>query len=145
MVFNRRFSLNKLYRISNSSNNIIKSNYRYRENFKNKFSFDKRFNESKNILKKYPDRIPVIVEKNQNNNINDIDKNKYLVPNDLTVGQFIYVIRKRIKLSPEKAIFIFVGDNVLPANTSLMSTIYDFYKDEDGFLYITYSGENTFG
>lgn len=145
MVFNRRFSLNKLYRISNSSNNIIKSNNRYRENFKNKFSFDKRYNESKNILKKYPDRIPVIVEKNQNNNINDIDKNKYLVPNDLTVGQFIYVIRKRIKLSPEKAIFIFVGDNVLPANTSLMSTIYDFYKDEDGFLYITYSGENTFG
>jgi hypothetical protein len=29
------------------------------------------------------------------------------------VGQFVYVIRKRIKLSPEKAIFIFVK-NVLP-------------------------------
>ena len=26
-----------------------------------------------------------------------------------------------------------------------MSTIYDDYKDEDGFLYMTYSGENTFG
>jgi len=35
------------------------------------------------------------------------------VPADLTVGQFVYVIRKRIKLSPEKAIFIFVN-NVLP-------------------------------
>ena len=35
------------------------------------------------------------------------------MPADLTVGQFVYVIRKRIKLSPEKAIFIFV-DNVLP-------------------------------
>lgn len=29
------------------------------------------------------------------------------------MGQFVYVIRKRIKLSPEKAIFIFVK-NVLP-------------------------------
>lgn len=29
------------------------------------------------------------------------------------MGQFVYVIRKRIKLSAEKAIFIFV-DNVLP-------------------------------
>ena len=38
---------------------------------------------------------------------------RYLVPADLTVGQFVYVIRKRIKLSPEKAIFIFVN-NVLP-------------------------------
>lgn len=38
---------------------------------------------------------------------------RYLVPADLTVGQFVYVIRKRIKLSSEKAIFIFVK-NVLP-------------------------------
>jgi len=29
------------------------------------------------------------------------------------VGQFVYVIRKRIKVSPEKAIFMFVK-NVLP-------------------------------
>jgi hypothetical protein len=46
-----------------------------------------------------------------NNNITTITR--YLVPSDLTVGQFVYVIRKRIKLSPEKAIFIFVK-NVLP-------------------------------
>lgn len=38
---------------------------------------------------------------------------RYLVPADLTVGQFVYVIRKRIRVSPEKAIFMFVK-NVLP-------------------------------
>lgn len=84
-----------------------------------------------------------------------IDKKKYLVPSDLTVGQFCYVIRKRIKLAPEKAIFIFVNE-VLPPTAALMSSIYDEHKDEDGFLYITYTpflsmlmssyaGENTFG
>jgi len=26
-----------------------------------------------------------------------------------------------------------------------MSSIYEDHKDEDGFLYVTYSGENTFG
>jgi len=26
-----------------------------------------------------------------------------------------------------------------------MSSVYEDHKDEDGFLYITYSGENTFG
>jgi GABA(A) receptor-associated protein len=34
------------------------------------------------------------------------------VPADLTVGQFIYVIRKRVKLDPDKAIFIFVNDTI---------------------------------
>lgn len=58
------------------------------------------------------------------------------MPADLTVGQFVYVIRKRIKLSPEKAIFIFV-DEVLPPTAALMSSIYEEHKDEDGFLYIT--------
>nr|ACR37481.1 unknown [Zea mays] len=28
---------------------------------------------------------------------------------------------------------------------ALMSAIYEENKDEDGFLYMTYSGENTFG
>lgn len=56
-------------------------------------------------------------------------------------GQFVYVIRKRIKLEPEKAIFIYV-DEVLPPTAALMSSIYEEFKDEDGFLYVTYSGEN---
>ena len=78
----------------------------------------------------------VICEKVEKSDIATIDKKKYLVPSDLTVGQFVYVIRKRIKLSPEKAIFIFV-DEVLPPTAALMSSIYEEHKDEDGFLYIT--------
>jgi GABA(A) receptor-associated protein len=74
----------------------------------------------------------------------DIDKKKYLVPTDLTCGQFVYVIRKRLKLPPEQAIHLFVNGK-LPATGSLMNTLYEENKDEDGFLYITYSGENTFG
>lgn len=38
---------------------------------------------------------------------------RYLVPADLSVGQFVYVVRKRIKLSAEKAIFVFI-ENTLP-------------------------------
>ena len=64
--------------------------------FKEKFSFEKRKEESARIKTKYPDRIPIIVEKNKDSDIEDIDKEKYLVPNDLTLGQFIFVIRKRM-------------------------------------------------
>lgn len=61
-----------------------------------------------------------------------------------SAAQFVYVIRKRLSLPAEKAIFLFVGKS-LPRTAALMSEVYDKHKDEDGFLYLTYSGENTFG
>jgi len=112
--------------------------------FKKSYSIKKRKNEAVNIKKKYPGRIPVIVEKAKYSDIENIDKHKFLVPKDLTMGQFVYVIRKRIKLSPEKAIFLFVN-NKLPPVTALMSSVYHEDKDDDQFLYVKYSGENTFG
>ena len=114
--------------------------------YKKEFSFDKRKEESGKILNRYPDRIPIIVEKGQkkSKDIGDIDKKKYLVPCDLTVGQFQYVIRKRIKLSAQKALFIFVNDK-LPTTSQLIKDLYENEKDKDGFLYIKYAGENTFG
>lgn len=74
----------------------------------------------------------------------DMEKKKFLVPEDLTVGQFVYIIGKRLHLSPGQALFIFVG-NTLPPITTLMAHIYKDHKDEDGFLYVHYSGEKTFG
>uniref|UniRef100_A0A1J3D664 Autophagy-related protein n=1 Tax=Noccaea caerulescens TaxID=107243 RepID=A0A1J3D664_NOCCA len=115
-----------------------------KSSFKQDHDSEKRKAEALRIREKYPDRVPVIVEKAEQSDVPNIDKKKYLVPADLTVGQFVYVIRKRVQLSAEKAIFIFV-DNVLPPAGAMMSSIYDEKKDEDGFLYVTYSGENTFG
>eukprot|EP01113_Clastostelium_recurvatum_P044283 TRINITY_DN745_c0_g1_i3.p1 TRINITY_DN745_c0_g1~~TRINITY_DN745_c0_g1_i3.p1 ORF type:complete len:123 (-),score=24.78 TRINITY_DN745_c0_g1_i3:118-486(-) len=108
------------------------------------YLLDKRKEVADRIKSKYSDRIPVIVEKAPKSDVPDIDKKKYLVPSDITVGKFVYEIRKHMKLSPEKAIFLFVN-NTIPPTAALMSQIYERYKDEDGFLYITYSGENTFG
>ena len=114
--------------------------------FKQTHSFEERFNETQRIMEKYPDRIPVICEraKNAAKECPDIDKHKYLVPNDLTIGQFVYVIRKRLKLPPEKAIFIFIN-GMIPPSSFLIFNIYDCYKDSDGYLYVNYTFENTFG
>ncbi len=112
--------------------------------FKQEHSFEERRSESDRIRSKYPDRIPVICERSEKSPVADIDKKKYLVPADLTIGQFVYVIRKRLKLPAEQAIFLFIN-GVIPPTASLLNQIYEEHKDEDGFLYITYSGENTFG
>ena len=77
--------------------------------FKNKHSYEKRFHESKNIKDKYPDRIPVIVGKCYKSKIPDIDKCKYLIPKDMTIGNFIFVIRKRINIEPSQALFIMIN------------------------------------
>jgi len=114
------------------------------QKFKEQHAFEKRKAEAARIRAKYPDRIPVISEKSDKSDIPDIDKKKYLVPADLTMGQFLYVIRKRIRLPPDQAIFIFVN-NTLPPAAALMSQIYKEHADQDGFLYVTYSGESTFG
>lgn len=115
-----------------------------KQSFKQMYSFEMRSGEAKRIKEKYPDRFPVIVEPSQNGDIPDIDKHKFLVPGDLTFGQFQYIIRKRIKLSPEKAMFMFV-ENTIPPTAKLMSSIYEQHACECGFLFLNYSGENTFG
>ena len=99
--------------------------------------------ESTRILQKYFDRVPVLV-KPGNKNTPDIDKFKYLVPNNLTIGEFINVIRKRIKLGPEKAMFVFIN-GVLPPTGSTIFSIYQENSEEDKFLYMIYTLENTFG
>ena len=115
-----------------------------RQKYIHMFSFEKRLEESKRILTKYPDRVPIICER-VNKSVPELDKRKYLVPNDLTIGSFMLVIRKRMSLSPEKSIYLFVNDTVLVPIAKPLKVIYEEHKSKDGFLYISYGGENTFG
>ncbi|EEC05413.1 gamma-aminobutyric acid receptor associated protein, putative, partial [Ixodes scapularis] len=89
-----------------------------------------------------PALLQVIVERAPNSHVPSIDKQKFLVPSDITVAQFMWIVRKRIHLSPEKALFVFVG-RLMPHLS--MGDLYGTYRDEDGVLYLGYSGENTFG
>ena len=97
-------------------------------------------------MAKYPGKIPIICERDPRSlDIPDIDKKKYLVPSDLLISNFMCVIRSRLKLSREKAIYLFINNTILPASCELLTTLYTEYADDDGFLYIKYAGENTFG
>lgn len=105
--------------------------------------FNDRKYESSRMVEKYPDRVPCIIE-----HIDPkvrLDKSKYLVPVDLTVGQFIYVIRKRININDVEALFMFTATNVIPPTSCLMGKLHEDFKDEDGFLYLKVGPENVFG
>lgn len=114
--------------------------------FKNTISFEDRKNQSEKILEKHDNKKVPIVSEICENNKNDIslDKHKFLVPSEITLAQFICVIRKRIKINPEDALFIYFN-NVLPISSDTLGNIYRCHKDLDGFLYATIALENTFG
>lgn len=113
--------------------------------YKSQHTFESRLEESTRIKEKFPGRIPVIVERCKvTSNIPDIDKKKFLVPSDLSVSQFIFIIRKRIQLPSEMALFLFVNQT-LPTTSTLIRELYEEHQNPDGFLYMEYSGENTFG
>jgi len=106
----------------------------------------KRRIESEKIKEKYPERVPIICEKDPKSKIAEIDKNKFLVPSDITVSQFSFIIRKRLKIDKASALFLLVnGKNSITGDASLKE-IYEKYKDvEDGFLYISYTGDLMWG
>jgi GABA(A) receptor-associated protein len=112
--------------------------------YKDKYSFNERIQESTRIMCKYSSYIPIIVEKHNKSNLNDITKKKFLVPSEFILGQFIHVLRKKINLSPNISMFVFIN-NKIPCISETISTIYEENKDKDGFLYVTYCGMETFG
>ena len=102
---------------------------RYRE----KYSLEQRRAESKNVKKKYPDRIPLIVSKDPDSDLSNIDKEKYLVPSDFTVAQLLTIIRQRTTIGPEKSINLFVIDynntKILAPTSSNIGSLYTQYVD----------------
>ena len=107
-------------------------------------TFENRKQESERVKGKYVNRIPIIILKDKRSTMADIDKNKFLVPKDMTITQFMYIVRKRINIKPEEALFVLVNGGLINGN-KLMGDIYEIKKNDDGFLYMTYTSENTFG
>lgn len=108
---------------------------------------EKRKSESARIRQKYPDRLPVIVEvhRKEANSIT-LDKKKYLVPDNMTIGEFNYVLCKRqAKHDATKALFMFTENQSLLCTEDMLKTIYNKEKNEDGFLYFVVTREETFG
>jgi len=104
---------------------------------------------SARIRAKYPGRVPIYIDPAPNSKVPVIDKRKFLVPRDFTMGQMIFTIRKRMELSSSQAIFVYImqkGKQELLAQTSsTMGEIYDQYHEDDGMVYLQYASENAFG
>lgn len=95
------------------------------------------------IKEKYPNHIPIVV---RGRGDIKLQKNKFLVGGEITLGQFLMILRRKIGvLKQSDAVFLFVN-NSLPPSSMYLSSIYANQKDIDtNMLFITVSKENTFG
>ena len=128
---------------------------------------NKTFEENKyysnRLTYKYPDRIPVVIEKNEHI---ALENYKYLLPKNITIGQFMSIIRTKMNIASKQALFMFVKSYnspkesynspkesynspkesyVLVPMSETIENIYNIHKNGDGFLYIKFGIENTFG
>ncbi|XP_065072178.1 microtubule-associated proteins 1A/1B light chain 3A-like [Rhopilema esculentum] len=114
--------------------------------FKDKKTFHARKKDSEAILAQYPDKIPIIIEKYKNErNLPVLDKIKYLVPFDMTMGSLTSIIRKRLQLSSAQSLFMLVNQKSLTCASTVVGDVYKDDKDDDGFLYIVYASQEIFG
>ena len=122
---------------------FLPDSIKYNTDFRDHKSFENRRAESSRLIRKYNDRVPIVIEPSRELNI---DKKKFLSPGDISVSQFMYIIRKRIRgLSPAQAIFLFTENNTFPPSSTLMSDVYYNYHNRDGMLYVKIGLESVYG
>lgn len=112
--------------------------------FRERYTLDERCREYKRVMHKRTGYIPTILESGSLE-VPPIDKEKYMIPQDLNGAQLIYIIRRRMHMKPSQALFLLCNKKMITA-TDTIRNIYSRHKNsDDGFLYITYTLENAFG
>uniref|UniRef100_A0A8C5A3I0 Microtubule-associated protein 1 light chain 3 gamma n=1 Tax=Gadus morhua TaxID=8049 RepID=A0A8C5A3I0_GADMO len=98
------------------------------------------------IRSKFPNKIPVIIESYQREKyLPPLDKTKFLVPQELTMTQFVTIIRNRMALLPTQAFYLLINNTGLSSMSLTMAQMYRDHQDDDGFLYMTYASQEMFG
>ena len=111
--------------------------------FRQRLTEDQRRREFSRVSDKLHRFVPIIMERGDRD-APRIDKEKFLVPVDLTMAQLSFVVRRRLELHAGDALFLMVN-KTLCTSTATAGSMYDAQRDTDGFLYVTYTMENTFG
>lgn len=116
--------------------------------------FDERIAESKKMLKMHPEKRPVLIQPQGTETPKLGRAGKFSVSLDATPATLKSSIRKVIpQLKPSDAIILIIKSpsdkgeykSIMPMDSEEFGTLYEAHKHADGFMYMTYSVEATFG
>lgn len=99
--------------------------------------------DAQKLLLKNPLKVPIVIQMSkQAQSLLGIPKSKYLVPNTMTLGSLMAMLRTRFSIKDTQALYFFVDGKLYVPGT----VIADLRKhSEDGFVVIDLMLENTFG
>ena len=108
-------------------------------------SEDKRKEQSSILLKNYPQKVPVVLEKAPTCKYLELEKKRYLLDKKSTISQLMQKIRRKATLQEGYALFLHAKGKYSISGEKTVEDIYNNFKDKDGFLYIAYSNELIWG
>jgi hypothetical protein len=96
------------------------------------------------IREKYPDKVPILlIPLRQNSKLAYL---RLLVPKDLSFSHFIASVRRRLSMTSETGLYFYIGsDKTITTVNTLISHIDLRYTSKDGFVYVYYDLETSFG
>ncbi|KAF2904466.1 hypothetical protein ILUMI_01706 [Ignelater luminosus] len=98
------------------------------------------------IRNRFPTKIPIIVQRfSKESHLPQLDKSKFLVPQEITMSQFLTIIRNRMHINSSQALYLLVNNRSMVSLSLTLAEVYSEHACPDGFLYITYASQEVFG
>uniref|UniRef100_A0A7E4UW56 Autophagy-related protein n=1 Tax=Panagrellus redivivus TaxID=6233 RepID=A0A7E4UW56_PANRE len=114
--------------------------------YKEKLPFCCRKSEAQNYKNHHEDMIPIICERfHHEKRIPPLPNCQFLLPKHATVGQLQALIKRNLGDFAGMAVYLLIANEFLPCLTENLSQLYRDHRDQDGFLYISYSSEDSYG